>query len=276
MSLHVNHLYLLLGKATLDPPERRPVVLDYGCGSGEVIQEGRKAGLLIYGAEVFYEGGNTRAEIEKQGWLGTVVREIKNGIIPFEDNFFDLVIRNQVFELVENLDAVLQEIDRVLKPGGTLLCLFPSKECIREGHCGLPFVHWFFKQSKLRFYYAVTLRKIGLGYFKGDKTASQWANDFLQWLDAFTHYRDRDTIFAGFRRYFAIFSLEHDYIAFRLNRHGRTLLSCIFQLPFVQPLGYKLFRRVGDLVILARKSGISDERLIAGLDHSAASTEAGS
>ena len=87
MSLHVNHLYLL-SKATLDPRERRPVVLDYGCGSGEVIQEGRKAGLLIYGAEVFYEGGNTRADIEKQGWLGTVIREIKYGIIPFEDNFF--------------------------------------------------------------------------------------------------------------------------------------------------------------------------------------------
>jgi SAM-dependent methyltransferase len=261
--LHVNYLYLL-SKATLAAREHWPVVLDYGCGRGEIIVEGRKAGLAIYGAEVFYEGGNTRTEVEKQGWLGTVVREIENGIIAFENNFFDLVISNQVLEHVEDLDAVLHEIHRVLKPGGVFLCLFPTKDSIREGHCGLPFIHWFPKHSRLRYFYALALRRMGLGYFKGDKSASQWACDFLHWLDRFTHYRSMETIFANFRKYFEISLMEDDYITFRLETHRRMLLSRILQLPFMRSMGGILFRRMNGVVILARKSDNSDQTLLKG------------
>jgi SAM-dependent methyltransferase len=160
-----------------------------------------------------------------------------------------------VFEHVEDLDAVILEIHRVLRPGGTLLCLFPSKEGIREGHCGIPFIHWFRKRSRIRFCYIFILRIMGLGNYKGDKSASQWASDVLRWLDAFTHYRDKKTIFTSLSRHFTVFSFEHDYIAFRLNMYGRTYLSRIFQSRFVQPLGCELFRRLGCLVILAQKSG---------------------
>ena len=195
--MHVNYLYLL-NKAMLGADGDRPIVLDYGCGKGEIVAEARKKGLAAYGAEAFYEGSNIRGEIEKQGWLGTVVREIKNGVIPFEDNFFDLIISNQVFEHVDDIDAVLREIDRVLKPNGALLCLFPSKDCIREGHCGIPFIHWFPKHSLLRFYYMVVLRIMGMGFHKGKKSPSQWTSDFLQWLDAFTHYRGSNEILTCF------------------------------------------------------------------------------
>jgi SAM-dependent methyltransferase len=223
-------------------------------GRAEVVAEGRKRGLLVYGVEVFYGGGNTRAQIEEQGLLESVVKEIQNGIIPFEDNFFDLVFSHQVFEHVEDLNSVLHEIHRILKPGGALLCMFPAKDVIREGHCGIPFIHWFPKGSRLRFYYALALRNLGLGHFKRDISASQWTSDFLQWLDGFTYYRDRYTIFARVRNHFAVSSLEHDYIAFRLKRHGMTFLSRIFQFPFVTPLGCELFRRLGRLVIMAQKS----------------------
>jgi SAM-dependent methyltransferase len=260
MSVHVNYLYLL-SKATLDAPQHRPVVLDYGCGNGQIIEEGRKAGLQIYGAEVFYKGDNSRSTIEKKGWLGNIVREIEHGVIPFDDHFFDLVISNMVFEHIQDIDGVLSEILRILKPGGTLLCMFPTKNVILEGHCGLPFIHWFPKSSRLRFYYAVALRKMGFGYHKGDKSASQWATDFLQWLDRFTYYRDNRTIFTTFRRHFAFSLVEYDYIIFRLNTHGQTLWSRIFQLPFIQPIGCELFRRLAGLVILARKGESTDRAL---------------
>jgi SAM-dependent methyltransferase len=253
MSLHVNYRYLL-SKATFDSAQRSPLVLDYGCGSGQIIEEGRKAGVQIYGAEAFYHGNTSRTEIEKKGWLGNIVREIEHGVIPFDDSFFDLVISNMVFEHIQDLEGVLCEILRILKPGGTLLCMFPSKDVIREGHCGLPFIHWFPKRSRLRFYYAVALRKMGFGYHhKEQKSASQWASDVLQWLDTFTCYRDRQTIFTSFRRYFAFSLVEDDYIIFRLNTHGWTLLSRIFQLPFIRSNGCELFRRLAGLVILARK-----------------------
>jgi SAM-dependent methyltransferase len=252
MSLHVNYLYLL-SKATLGPLEARPVVLDYGCGGGQIIEEGRKAGSQIYGTDVFYEGGNRRADIQKKGWLGNIVREIEHGVIPFDEHFFDLVVSNQVLEHVENLDAVLHEIHRVLKPGGAFLCLFPHKGVIREGHCGLPFIHWFRKQSRLRYFYALVLRRMGFGYCKGDKSASQWVSDFLQWLDRFTYYRDRDSISSSFEKYFAVSVMEHDYITFRLQHQRRRILSRFFQLGFVRTIGCYLLRRMGGLVILARK-----------------------
>ena len=254
MSLHVNYLYLL-SKAMLGPPEARPVVLDYGCGGGQIIEEGRKAGGQIYGTDVFYEGGNSnrRAEIRKKGWLGSIVREMEHGVIPFDDHFFDLVVSNQVLEHVENLDAALREIHRVLKPGGAFLCLFPHKGVIREGHCGLPFIHWFSKQSRLRFYYGLVMRRMGFGYSKGNKSASQWVSDFLQYLDRFTYYRDRNTIASSFEKYFAVSVMEHDYLTFRLQQQRRRILSRFFQLAFGGMIGCYLVRWMGGLVILARK-----------------------
>ena len=52
---------------------------------------------------------------------------------------FDLVLSNQVIEHVEDLDAVLCEIHRVLKPGGAFLSLFPSKDVIRKTIVASPF-----------------------------------------------------------------------------------------------------------------------------------------
>ena len=40
--------------------------LDFGCGAGDLVVAGRKAGLSFYGAEVFYKGGDTRREVEKK------------------------------------------------------------------------------------------------------------------------------------------------------------------------------------------------------------------
>lgn len=45
--------------------------------------------------------------------------------IPFDDEYFDSVLSSEVFEHVFNLDEVLAEIVRVLKPGGHLLITIP-------------------------------------------------------------------------------------------------------------------------------------------------------
>lgn len=45
--------------------------------------------------------------------------------IPFDDNYFDSIISNQVFEHVFNPDEFLQEINRVLKADGVFLLTVP-------------------------------------------------------------------------------------------------------------------------------------------------------
>ncbi len=72
------------------------------------------------------------------------------------------------------------------------------------------------------------------------------------------------SICGEFKRYFVISLIEHDYIIFRLNRHGWSFLSRIFQLPLIRPLGCHLFRRLAGLVILARKGEHPDRSLMTG------------
>jgi len=230
-------------------------VLEFGCGAGEVIVAARKAGLDIYGADIFYGGSSAREEASRTGLLGTVIREIRDGRIPFDDAFFDLVTNNQVMEHVEDLEAVLKEIRRVLKPGGTVLSIFPSRDVFREGHIGIPFSHWFPSGSKARFYYTWALRSLGLGSWKEQApTSRQWAIDKLAWIDAYTRYRSRDEIWRAFGRYFTNELREPDYIRYRLrDRAWRAPLARLLDLPLVPAAAAVLFRKLAFLVIVSRK-----------------------
>lgn len=45
--------------------------------------------------------------------------------IPFDDNYFDSVLSSEVFEHIFNLPEIINELYRVLKPGGYLLVTLP-------------------------------------------------------------------------------------------------------------------------------------------------------
>lgn len=230
-------------------------VLDYGCGAGALVAAGRKAGLDISGADVFYGGSSAKRDAERAGLLGTSVFEIIAGRLPFQDSCFDLVVNNQVMEHVEDLDATLTEIHRVLRPSGTLLSVFPSRDVWREGHIGIPFSHWLRKGSRHRLYYTWLLRSVGFGYWKEQApTARAWAEQKLAWIDAYTRYRSREEIFSAYRRYFSNELREPDYIRFRLSANPRlAFLASVMNFPGVTRIGTALFRKLAFLVIVSRK-----------------------
>ena len=233
-------------------------MLDYGCGAGRMVAEARKSGLNMYGADVYYGGSATRSEAERSGLVGTAIFEVRGGRLDFADSFFDLVTNNQVLEHVEDLDAVLREIDRVLRPGGTVLSLFPSRDVYREGHIGIPFSHWFPKDSYPRFLYTWALRSLGLGTWKEQaRTRRQWATDKLRWIDSYTHYRPRSEIFRAFGRYFTSERRETDYIRYRLrDRPGRAFLARLLDAPFAPAIASAVFRKLAFLVIVSRKESL--------------------
>ncbi len=231
-------------------------ILDFGCGGGGLVSAGIAAGLEIWGTDVFYEASQARTEAERAGLLGTAVREIHEGRSSFADAQFDLVVNNQVMEHVENLDGVLGEIHRLLKPGGAVLSLFPSRDVFREGHIGIPFSHWFPQGSRTRFYYTWALRALGMGTWKEQApTPRQWAVDKLHWIDTYTRYRSRCEIFRSFNRYFENEMRESDYIRFRLlDRPGRRLIADALRFPPAAALSRAVFRKLAFLVILSRKA----------------------
>jgi len=220
-----------------------------------VVQAGRAAGLEIFGADVYYGGSKTREEAERSGLLGEWVHEIREGRLPFPDAFFGLLTNNQVMEHVEDLEAVLREMHRVLVPGGTLLSMFPSRDVFREGHIGIPFSHWFARDSRLRFYYTWALRSLGLGTWKEQAPSRrQWAIDKLRWIDTYTRYRSRREIFGTYGRYFQSECREPDYIRYRLRTHrSGPFLARLLNLPLATPLATAPFRKLAFLVIVSCK-----------------------
>jgi SAM-dependent methyltransferase len=174
-------------------------VLDYGCGAGQIVGLMRAAALDAVGCETFYEGGDYSPNVPEN--LRPYIFRMQEDRTPFDDARFDLVINNQVLEHVTDLDVVVKEISRVLRPGGVCLSLFPDDRVWREGHCGIPFLHWFPKKTTLRIYYAFALRSLGLGYHKGHKSPMQWSRDFCRWLDDWCYYRPYREISATFTKH---------------------------------------------------------------------------
>ncbi len=230
-------------------------VLDYGCGTGDIVKLAREQGIEAYGVEKFYGGSDIRDEVAASGLLGDVVRELADdGRIPFDDSKFDVVVSNQVFEHIEDLDSVMEEVARVLKPGGQLLCLFPSKGIIREVHCGVPIVHWLPKTARARYYWLLTCRALGLGAHKGKKSTTAWASDFEIWLRDYTYYRTRRQFRKILDTHFAQPDwLESDYVAYRLDIKGYKTLSSLSQAPVLRLFSRVFCRLYGGLVLSARK-----------------------
>lgn len=186
----------------------RPIrVLDYGCGAGEIVNALRDRGFEAFGCDPFAEADATREKAVRPGYLGEVVRVMEGKAIPFARDSFDFVVTNQVLEHVRDLDAVLAEIQKVLKPGGSLLGLFPDKGVLKEPHCGIPFLHWFAKGSRARYWYAFAMRSLGMGFHKSQRTRSFWSRHFCDYLDNQTFYRTHVDIETAFNRHFC--DLEH-------------------------------------------------------------------
>ena len=120
-------------------------VLDLGCGDGSTLAQLADSGHDLFGCDL----PERRAALEQR--LAPVfgdsfarrIRTVANeDRVPFDDDAFDIVYANQVFEHVRNLEATLRECHRVLKPRGTLLATFPPATCPLEVHLGIPFAHW--------------------------------------------------------------------------------------------------------------------------------------
>lgn len=230
-------------------------ILDYGCGKGDIVVLARERGIDAFGVEKFYGGSDIRDDVAAAGLLGDAVRELgDDGRIPFPDAGFDAVVSNQVFEHVEDLEPVLAEIVRVLKPGGRLLCSFPSRGIVREVHCGVPVVHWLPKATRARYYWLLAFRVLGFGTHKHGKSRRAWAADFAAWLRKYTFYRTRRQFARMLAPGFAQPDwLESDYVAFRLALQRYETLSSLARSAVGAPFSQFFCRVYGGLVLSARK-----------------------
>jgi SAM-dependent methyltransferase len=223
-------------------------VLDYGCVAGEIVGLLRQRQIDARGCDMFYEGGDHRVLMSNEVRDSGAIRKMEGDRIPFDDASFDYVINNQVMEHVEDFDVVLVEMRRVLKPGGVVLSMFPDKGVWREGHCGVPFLHWFPKHSQFRVWYTAVFRILGFGYNTNGKSLLQWSRFQCEWLDKWTHYRSRQDIHSAYSKYFDKIGHIEDHL-FRMRVGGDKFLA----LALPASLQRLIIQKLGFVVMVAHK-----------------------
>lgn len=108
-------------------------LLDIGTGSGDIANELAKSAKQVASVDRVDER-STRSGYE--------FKQVADERLPFDDNSFDVVVSNHVIEHVPNQTLHVEEIYRVLKPGGTVYLATPNRWWWRENHYRLPFLGW--------------------------------------------------------------------------------------------------------------------------------------
>lgn len=98
-------------------------ILEIGCGAGFLALALAKRGFHIHAMDsVDAMVEQTRQHAEEAGLADQISVEVGDiSALAFQDNSFDLVLAIGVIPWIERADAGIQEMARVLKPGGRVL-----------------------------------------------------------------------------------------------------------------------------------------------------------
>jgi ubiquinone/menaquinone biosynthesis C-methylase UbiE len=113
---------------------KAPKILDIGGCTGRVLRHFANhdpAGTYFISEmnKKYVAWVNTNLDLSSRGGpkIGAVQAQT-NGILPFEDNYFDIIMGFSVFTHIDyNIETIQNEIFRVLKPGGKIWFSFHSE-----------------------------------------------------------------------------------------------------------------------------------------------------
>ena len=111
--------------------------LDFGCGSGDKVKFLRDCGYNFVGCDIAFKEGEFTDSFEKEN----IIKRISTNPyrLPYQENQFNFILSDQVFEHVLDYGEALCELSRVMKSGSSSLHIFPSKWKLFEPHTGTPF-----------------------------------------------------------------------------------------------------------------------------------------
>jgi SAM-dependent methyltransferase len=115
----INMGFRLLGERRFDR------VLEVGFGAGAVLLALAPTARELYGIDLDANRDVTNAILQRRG----VQADLRNGSVyelPYEERFFDLVVSYSVFEHLHEYARALQQVARVLRPGGHFLLGMPA------------------------------------------------------------------------------------------------------------------------------------------------------
>ena len=160
-------------------------VLDVGCGRGGTVAWLVEQGFDAYGVDVRPDYvANGRA------YLGPDRLAVLNGAsYPYPDDHFDIVISDQVFEHVADLQQLAREVARTTKLGAIGLHVFPGKWTFTERHLQAPLVHWLPKGPARRAAIMLALRAGFAAPYFAERPLAERVEIFSEYSEGETFYR---------------------------------------------------------------------------------------
>lgn len=102
------------------------LVLDLGCGTGELAAALAAAGMRAVGCDISQQMLRRASAASPAGPAHWVRLDPGWRTLPLRAGSFDAVVASSLLEYVADPAAVLRECCRVLRPGGTVLCTVPD------------------------------------------------------------------------------------------------------------------------------------------------------
>jgi SAM-dependent methyltransferase len=110
-------------------------ILDLGCGTGRHLVYFAAEGFDVHGLDAAPEGIKIAKNwLEERNLNGNLtIHRMEEGF-PFQDSFFDAIISIQAMHhnKLESIKFIVQEIERVIKPGGLIFITFPKLDLFKK------------------------------------------------------------------------------------------------------------------------------------------------
>ncbi len=215
------------------------VILDFGCGEGKRVYEYRNAGFNSFGVDINLNHAND---------LLRLIHATNGYRIPFNDETFDFVFSEQVFEHVQDYASALSEIWRILKPGGFSLHLFPSKYIPIEPHIFVPFGGIFQGYAWLLLWAFLGIRNS----FQKGLTYRDVAARNLDYLRNNTCYMPKSEIQRHILAHYGNVTFTEKYLIKHSYARARYIYPIVKIFPFVASLYSSFYYR---LIFFEKKTG---------------------
>ena len=129
-------------------------VLDFGCGYGGKALAYADHAAFVAGVEPFeHVIALARGFATHQKAENVEFKVCRQDRIPYPDESFDVVVSHDVLEHVDDPERSLEEIARILKPGGEAYIVFPPYDGMFSHHLDyasrIPALHWLFSAPTL-------------------------------------------------------------------------------------------------------------------------------
>lgn len=201
------------------------VIVDVGCGTGETVYYLMESGYDAFGCDLRFKSweDSAQSDLIRNGRL-RLIGGTEQKKLPFDDDFADIVLSDQVVEHIEDLDSFFREIARIGKPGSISMHYFPSENKPIEPHVRIPLATKFQGRGWIGLWQR--------GPFKGMPRRdwrSRGVDAMYEYLKDKTHYRSGSRVLLVANQYYHSVAMEPDRLLRAMS--GRAGANIIRRVP---------------------------------------------